>query len=105
MSDFVQDGTIKKEILAIIPARGGSKSLPRKNVKLLCGKPLIAYTIEAAKESYFITRIVVSTEDKEIAKIAKSYGVQVIKRPEKLAGDKVLIQPVMGHVLKYLDKT
>jgi CMP-N,N'-diacetyllegionaminic acid synthase len=79
--------------------------LPRKNVKPLLGKPLIAYTIEAALGSYFLNRIVVSTEDEEIANIAKEYGVQVIKRPKKLAQDKTLIQPVLEQVLKYLERT
>lgn len=79
--------------------------MPRKNVKLLCGKPLIAYTIEAALGSYFLDRVVVSTEDKEIANIAKGYGVQVIKRPKKLAQDKTLIQPVLEQVLAYLKRT
>ena len=67
--------------VAIIPARGGSKGLPRKNIKKLLGKPLIAYTIEAAKKAKNLGRIFVSTEDKEIAKIAKKYGAEVIDRP------------------------
>lgn len=98
-------GTLRPEILGIIPARGGSKSLPRKNIKPLCGKPLIAYTIEAAQDSYFFGRLVVSTEDKEIAEVAKGYGVQVVKRPKKLARDKTLIQPVIEQVLEYLERT
>ena len=61
----------KLEVLAVIPARGGSKGIPKKNIKLLAGKPLIAYTIDAAKKSRHITRIIVSTDDKETAEIAE----------------------------------
>jgi CMP-N-acetylneuraminic acid synthetase len=78
--------------------------LPRKNIKLFGGKPLIAHTIEAARGSYFINRVVVSTEDKEIAEVAKKYGAEIIKRPKKLAGDKILIQAVIAQVLKDLKK-
>lgn len=92
------------KILTIIPARGGSKGVPRKNIKLLCGKPLIAYTIEAAKQSGVIDRLVVSTEDKEIAEIAQSYGAEIVWRPEELAGDKVLTEPVMMQVVEELEK-
>lgn len=95
---------MRPEILAIIPARGGSKRLPGKNVKLLCGKPLIAYTIEAALGADFVHRTVVSTEDKEIAKIARKYGAEVIKRPNELATDTTLIQPVLEHAVKFLEE-
>jgi len=70
-------GKIKKEILAVIPARGGSKGLPGKNIEPLAGKPLIAWTIEAAKESKYLTRIIVATNDEEIAKIARQHGAEV----------------------------
>lgn len=94
-----------KEILAIIPARGGSKSIPRKNIKLLCGKPLIVYTIEEAKKSRYIDRIVVSTDDPEIAHIAKEYGAEVpFLRPKELAGDDVTDLPVFQHCLIWLKK-
>jgi len=73
-------------ICAFIPARGGSKGIPGKNIKLLGGKPLIAYTIEAALKAK-LDRVIVSTEDKEIKKIAKQYGAEVLDRPEKLAQD------------------
>lgn len=75
------------KIIAIIPARGGSRGIPRKNIRLLAGKPLIAYSIEAALKSGYIDRVVVSTEDKETAEISKRYGAEVIKRPEELAKD------------------
>lgn len=78
-----------KETLAIIPARGGSKGLPRKNIIPLCGKPLIAYTIEAALKSRLITRIVVSTDDPAIAEVALGCGAEVpFLRPAELAGDR-----------------
>lgn len=77
-----------KELLAIIPARGGSKGVPRKNIRELSGKPLIAYTIEEAKKSRYINRIIVSTEDLEIADISKKYGAEVpFLRPLEFASD------------------
>lgn len=76
-------------MLAIIPARGGSKGIPRKNIKYLSGKPLIYHTIKAAKEAEYIDRIVVSTDDEEIARVALEYGAEVpFLRPEELATDK-----------------
>lgn len=94
-----------KKIIAIIPARGGSKGIPRKNIKLLAGKPLIAYTIEVAKKSKLLDRIIVSTDDKEIASIAKKYGSEVpFLRPKELARDEVLDLPVFQHALKWLEE-
>jgi len=92
------------EILAIIPARGGSKGIPGKNIKLLCGKPLIAYTIEASHNSKYITRTVVSTEDEKIKEVAQSYGAEVVDRPAELAQDETKTAPVMLHVLDELEK-
>jgi len=92
------------EILAIIPARGGSKGLPRKNIRILRGKPLIAYSIEAALKSRYINRILVSTEDGEIAKISRRYGVAVINRPEKLARDNSSVIDTVKHSLESLEK-
>jgi cellulose synthase/poly-beta-1,6-N-acetylglucosamine synthase-like glycosyltransferase len=74
---------IMPKIIAIIPACGGSKHLLRKNIKLLLGKPLIAWTIEKAKRSKYINKVVVSTEDEEIAEISKEYGAEVIERPKE----------------------
>ena len=91
-----------KKIIAIIPARGGSKGIPRKNIKLLAGKPLIAYTIEAALKSRYLDRVIVSTEDKEIREIAIEYGAEVIKRPKKLAADTIKTIDVIFHFLKVL---
>jgi len=75
-------------VLAIIPARGGSKGIPRKNIKMIADKPLIAWTIEEAKKSKFIDHLITSTEDEEIASIAKSFGCDVpFSRPKELAND------------------
>lgn len=91
---------MSKELLAIIPARGGSKGIPRKNVKKLSGKPLIAWTIEAAKKSKSIDRIIVSTDDNEIAEISKKYGAEVpFLRPRELAEDSTPSIDVMLHAL------
>ena len=68
---------MKNKIIAVIPARGGSKGLPRKNIKPLLGKPLIAWTIEQAKKSRYTDKVVVSTEDEEIAEISRKYGAEV----------------------------
>jgi len=92
------------KILAIVPARGGSKRLPKKNVKLLAGKPLLYYVLQAAKKSELISRVMVSTEDREISEIAKKYDVGVIKRPKDLAKDKSLTIDVIFHGLKVLAK-
>lgn len=83
------------KILAIIPARGGSKGVPRKNIRLLNGKPLIAYAIERALHSRYITAVVVSTDSREIADVAQCYGVGVIERDPALAGDQVTLDPVI----------
>ena len=91
------------KVLGIITARGGSKGIPRKNVKLLAGKPLIAHTIETAKESGVFDRIIVSTDDAEIADVAKQYGAEVpFMRPSELAGDSTPTLPVLVHALKWL---
>ena len=91
-------------ILGIIPARGGSKRTPGKNIKLIAGKPLIAHTIEAGLKSKLINRLVVSTEDEEIAKVAETYGAEVLKRPVELASDTAKTAPVMLHVVEELEK-
>ena len=94
------------KILAIIPARGGSKSVPGKNIRELNGKPLIAYTIEAAKkiEDKF-HRILVSTDDEKIGKISKDYGADVpFIRPNNLAEDKTPTYPVLQHAVHFVEK-
>ena len=92
-----------KKILGIIPARGGSKSIPRKNIKLFAGKPLIAWAIETLRESGVIDRIVVSTDDQEIAEVAKKYGAEVpFLRPVELAQDTTPTLPVLQHTVRWL---
>lgn len=87
--------------VAIIPARGGSKRIPRKNVKLFCGKPMIAWSIEAAKGSGLFDYIVVSTDDDEIAQVAESYGAVVpFRRPENLSDDFTPTRPVVNHAIR-----
>jgi len=93
-----------KRILAIIPARGGSKGLPRKNILDLLGKPLIAWTIEASLNSKYITKTIVSSDDDEILDISKTYKADTIKRPEILALDTTAIEPVIKHVIDELKK-
>lgn len=93
------------EIVAIIPARGGSKGVPRKNIRLLAGKPLIAYTINAALESPLVNRCIVSTEDKEIKRISLEAGAEVIDRPYEFATDSASSEDVVQHVLEELKMT
>ncbi len=91
-------------VLGLIPARGGSKSVPRKNIKPLAGKPLIAHTIEAALKSELIDKLIVSTDDEEIAEVARQYGAEVpFMRPQELADDKTLDFPVIEHAILWLD--
>lgn len=93
------------KIIGLIPARGGSKRIPRKNIKIFLGKPLIYWTIKVAKESKIFDRIILSTEDEEIAKIGKKYGVEIpFKRPKKLATDKADSFSVIRHTLMWLIK-
>lgn len=92
-----------RKILGVIPARGGSKSIPRKNIKPFCGKPLIAWKIEAARASGVFERIVVSTDDKEIAEIARQYGAEVpFTRPAEFAEDATPTLSVLQHALTWL---
>jgi N-acylneuraminate cytidylyltransferase len=86
-------------ILGVIPARGGSKGVQRKNIREIHGKPLIAWTIEAAQASRLLDRFVVSTEDREIASIANKWGADVIERPTELATDDAATLAVMQHVI------
>lgn len=95
-----------KKIIAIIPARGGSKGIPRKNIKDLCGKPLISYIIQTALRVKKLDRVIVSTEDEEIAEVAKKYGAEVpFLRPRELAEDDVATLPVLQHAIEYLKKS
>jgi pseudaminic acid cytidylyltransferase len=86
--------------LCVIPARGGSKRIPRKNIKPFCGKPMIAWSIEAAEASTCFDRIIVSTDDEEIAEVAKSYGAEVpFMRPNELAEDYASSTDVITHAI------
>ena len=92
------------EILALIPARGGSKGIPRKNIRLFAGYPLIAWSIAAAKRSSLVTRVIVSTDDEEIAAVAREWGAETpFLRPSELAQDHTTDLPVFEHVLKWLE--
>ncbi|WP_151949786.1 acylneuraminate cytidylyltransferase family protein [Aliarcobacter butzleri] len=88
-----------KTFLAIIPARGGSKRLPRKNVLDLSGKPLIAYTIEAGLKSNYVDKVVVSSDDEEILEISKKFGAETIKRPDDLANDTATTFDAIKHTI------
>lgn len=90
-------------VLAIIPARGGSKGVPRKNIRLLAGKPLLAYTIDAAREAGCLDRIAVSTEDAEISDVAVSLGAESFDRPLALADDNATTRAVLWHHVQELE--
>ncbi len=90
-----------RRTVGIIPARGGSKGIPRKNLRLLAGKPLIAHTIEAAQASH-LSVLAVSTDDAEIAAAGQAHGCRVIQRPEALAADDAAMTPVVIHALRAL---
>lgn len=95
-----------KAILGVIPARGGSKGVPRKNIRQLCGKPLIQHIFESAGRSKYICRLVLSTEDHEIAQVAKSIGIEVpFVRPPELATDTASSISVIKHALRCFDDT
>lgn len=89
--------------VAVIPARGGSKRIPRKNIKIFCGKPMIAWSIEAAQQSGCFDQVIVSTDDAEIAAIARQYGAQVpFMRPAALSDDHTGTIPVIHHAVEWM---
>ena len=92
-----------KSILAIIPARGGSKGMPGKNIREFAGKPLIAHSIEASLNCSLITRTVVSTDDDKIADVAMAHGAQVIRRPDELAADTSLVIDAIRHAVRTVE--
>src|SRR3989339_1726633 len=95
----------KKNIIAIIPARAGSKGLPGKNIRLLLGKPLISWTIEHALSSKYIDKVIVSTDDRKIAEISRKCGAAVpFIRPAKLATDKAKGIDVILHAVRWFEK-
>lgn len=93
------------EIVVIIPARGGSKGLPGKNIHLIGGKPLIAHTIQDAQEAHLVDQVYVSTDDAEIASVSRSYGAEVIQRPTELATDTSSSESALIHALIEIEKT
>jgi N-acylneuraminate cytidylyltransferase len=98
---------VREKILVVIPARGGSKGVTRKNIRLICGKPLIAYTIETALAAqHLVYRAIVSTDDEEIATVALQYGAEVpFLRPAELSGDEVPTLPVLQHAVNFVENT
>ncbi len=97
--------TIRMNILAVIPARGGSKGILNKNIRVFGGKPLLAYTIDAAKKSRYITKIVVSTESEAVASVARKYGAEVpFLRPMELAQDRSKATDAVYHLLTTMKK-
>jgi len=92
------------KVVAVIPARGGSKGVPRKNIRVLAGRPLIAHSIQAARQSKHVSRVIVSTEDAEISRIAREWGAEVVPRPLELASDTASSESALLHVLDYLSR-
>lgn len=91
-------------VLGLIPARGGSKGVPRKNIRTLCGRPLLAYTADAARAAQKLARVILSTEDEEIAEIGRQCGLEVpFLRPPELARDDTPSLPVVQHALNFLE--
>lgn len=88
------------DVIALVPARGGSKGIPRKNLAPLAGKPLLQWTLDAAAASETVTRVVVSTDDGEIAEVARGAGVEVVTRPAELAEDETPMLDVIRHALR-----
>ena len=95
----------KPEVLAIIPARGGSKSIPRKNIKLFASHPLLSYSIAAGVQAELVNRVIVSTDDEQIATVARQSGAEVpFIRPVELAQDNTPDLPVFKHALNWLQE-
>lgn len=92
------------KIVAIIPARGGSKGIPRKNLCLLAGKPLIAHIIECARRARTVSRVIVSTDDSEIVAVSKQYGAEVVRRPQEISSDTASSESALLHVLGHLEE-
>lgn len=91
------------KIIAVIPARGGSKGIPRKNIRLMKGYPLIAYAIMNALNSKWISDVIVSTDDEEIATVSQNYGSRIVMRPDRLATDEVTLDPVINHAVQTIE--
>ena len=96
---------MQTEVLALIPARGGSKSIPRKNIRPFAGQPLIAYSIAAARAAHTVTRVVVSTDDEELAAVSRRFGAETpFLRPEQFSQDHTPDLPVFQHALGWLEE-
>lgn len=96
--------SVDMRVLGVIPARGGSKRIPRKNLRLLCGTPLISYTIRAAQYATKLTDLVVSTDDQEIAAIARDMDCEVLDRPSELAAEDATSGAVVAHALEVMQR-
>jgi CMP-N,N'-diacetyllegionaminic acid synthase len=96
---MLSDGT---QVIALIPARGGSKGIPRKNLVLLAGKPLISYTINAAKRSKLIDEIWISSDDEEILNVSENLGTKTLKRPKEISDDDASAVDVVNHFIEYI---
>ena len=94
----------EKNVLTIIPARGGSKGIPGKNIKQFAGKPLIVHSIEASLQCPLINRTVVSTDDDKIAEVAKAHGAQVIRRPDELASDTSVVIDAIRYTVRKIEE-
>jgi len=93
------------KVLAIIPARGGSKGIPHKNIVPLAGKPLVAWSVEAARQTPAVTRVVVSTDDEDIAKVSRQFGAEAVTRPTEISGDSASSESALLHVLDAFQTT
>jgi CMP-N,N'-diacetyllegionaminic acid synthase len=98
-------GSLMLEIVAIVPARGGSKGVPYKNIRPLANKPLIAHSILDAKEAHLVDRIYVTTDDAEIAQVSTDYGASIIHRPAELANDTASSESALIHALREIEKS
>ena len=96
---------MKPKVVAIIPARGGSKGIPKKNIVELLGKPLIAHTIEYALSSSVVDEVFVSTDDVDIASVSNNYGAQVIDRPSSISGDTATTESAISHALESIEES
>jgi CMP-N-acetylneuraminic acid synthetase len=97
---MIADG--QQEVLAVIPARGGSMGVPKKNICMVAGRPLITYAIDAARQSQRITRIVVSTDCPDIAAVSRASGADIVLRPDAISGDTASSEDAVTHVLRHL---
>ena len=94
-----------KNVMAIIPARGGSKGIPRKNLKKLANKPLVVYSLEHALSSKYINKVILNTDDQEIANIGKLPGVEILMRPHELSTDDAKVDPMLIWTVKQVEKS